>query len=75
MSKERKEKNIDSEEKKEKISEKEFEEKVIGLATTGMTSEKIGESLRHQGIHPMGYEKISRILKKKGFMLFQKLRM
>lgn len=51
--------------KKEKLSEKEFEEKVLELAKGGLTSEKIGESLRLQKIHPKDYEKISRILKAK----------
>ena len=37
---------------KEKISMKEFEAKVVELAEKGMTAEKIGESLRHEGIHP-----------------------
>jgi hypothetical protein len=50
----------------EKISEKEFESKVIELSQKGITSEKIGEALRHQGIHPKDYRKISRILKEKG---------
>lgn len=49
-----------------KISEKEFEVRVTELAEKGMTSEKIGEALRQQGIHPKEYEKISRILKEKG---------
>ena len=51
---------------KGKISEKEFESKVTELAEKGMTSEKIGEALRHQGIHPKEHGKISRILKEKG---------
>ena len=51
---------------KEKISQKEFEALVIELAEKGMTAEKIGESLRHRGIHPSEYGKISRILKAKG---------
>lgn len=49
-----------------KISGKEFESKVTELAEKGMTSEKIGESLRQQGIHPREHGKISRILKEKG---------
>ena len=51
---------------KEKISMKDFEAKVIELAEKGITAEKIGESLRKQGIHPQEYGKISRILKPKG---------
>lgn len=60
MSDEKKEK------KTEKISGKDFESKVIGLAEKGMTSEKIGETLRKEGIHPKEHGKISRILKEKG---------
>ena len=36
------------------------------MAEKGMTSEKIGEALRREGIHPMEHGKISRILKKRG---------
>ena len=47
-----------------KISQAEFEKKVIELAKDGLTSEKIGEALRKQGIHPKEYnKKISKILK------------
>jgi ribosomal protein S15P/S13E len=50
--------------KQEKLTQKEFEKRVIELAGKGMTCEKIGETLRKQGIHPGEYEKkISRILK------------
>jgi len=52
--------------KLKKISQKEFEKKVIELANKGLTSEKIGEELRQQGIHPKEYDKkISKILKDK----------
>jgi len=52
--------------KAKKISQNEFEEKVIELAKKGLTSEKIGEELRYQGIHPKDYlKKISEILKEK----------
>lgn len=54
------------EEKPKKLSEQEFEKKVIELAEKGMTSEKIGESLKKQGIHSKEYKKISEILKGKG---------
>jgi len=58
---------IVKEEKPKKLSQQEFEEKVIELAGKGMTSEKIGESLRREGIHPQEYnKKISEILKEKG---------
>ena len=43
----------------------EIEEKIVELAKKGMTSEKIGEALRQQRIHPREYEKISKILKEK----------
>ncbi len=49
-----------------KISQEEFEKKVIELAEKGLTSEKIGEELRRQKIHPKEYnKKISKILKDK----------
>ena len=53
-------------EKPKKLSQSEFEDKVIELAKKGITSEKIGEELRQQGIHASEYEKkISQILKEK----------
>lgn len=52
---------------KKKVSPAEFEKKVIELADKGITSEKIGETLRQQGIHSKEFEKsISQILKEKG---------
>ena len=55
-----------SEKEVKKISQTEYEKKVIELAKKGTTSEKIGEHLRQQGIHPKGYnKKISKILKEK----------
>ena len=49
--------------KSKKISQKEFEKKVLELAEKGLTSEKIGEELRQQNIHPKEYDKkISKIL-------------
>ncbi len=52
--------------KSEKLSQKEYEEKILGLAGKGLTAEKIGEELRREGIHPKEYgEKISHILKDK----------
>jgi len=54
------------EEKSKKISQAEFEKKVLELASKGLTSEKIGEELRQQDIHPKEYgKKISEILKEK----------
>jgi len=59
------EETIEKTEEKKKLSQEEFEEKVLELAGTGLTSEKIGEALRKQGIHSMQYKKkISEILKK-----------
>jgi len=50
---------------KEKITLKEFEKKVLELAKTGLTSEKIGEKLKQEGIHSNDFDKkISQILKK-----------
>ena len=47
-----------------KLSDKDFEKKVIELAKKGLTSEKIGETLRKENIHPKEYKKkISKILK------------
>lgn len=49
--------------KKEKLSKEDFEKKVIELSEKGLTSEKIGEALKKQGIHPREFEKkISKIL-------------
>jgi len=59
-------KKIKEEKKLKKISQSEFEKKVLELASKGLTSEKIGEELRHQNIHPKEYsQKISKILKEK----------
>lgn len=52
--------------KSKKITQKEFEEKVLGLAEKNLTSEKIGEVLRLGGIHPKEYDKkISKIIGEK----------
>lgn len=56
-------------EKKESVNKKltaeEYEKKVIEFAKEGMTSEKIGEALRKEGIHPSEHSiKISKILRK-----------
>lgn len=49
-----------------KLTEKEFEAKVVELSKT-LTSEKIGEVLRKEGIHSNDHsKKISTILKEKG---------
>ncbi|MEK6840392.1 MAG: hypothetical protein AABX79_00360 [Nanoarchaeota archaeon] len=62
MLEEKNEKKIET----EKISEEEFESRILELAKKGMTSEKIGETLRKQGIHPKEYGKISKVLKERG---------
>lgn len=50
-------------EKAKKISQAEFEKKILALSEEGLTSEKIGQKLRDEGIHPAEYEgKISKIL-------------
>ena len=47
-----------------KVTQKIFENKILDLAKSGLTSEKIGEALRKEGIHPAEYDKrISKILK------------
>ncbi len=51
---------------KPKISEQEFEKKVIELANKELTCEKIGETLRKEGSQGKEYKKISKILKEKG---------
>jgi ribosomal protein S15P/S13E len=49
--------------KSEKISQESFEKKVLELAETGLTAEKIGEKLRKEGIHPAEFsKKISKVL-------------
>jgi len=49
--------------KTEKLSQEQFEKKVIELADKGLTAEKIGEALKKQGIHSKEYnKKISQIL-------------
>jgi ribosomal protein S15P/S13E len=51
------------EKKKSKLSQADYEKKVLELADKGLTSEKIGEELKKQGIHPKEFEnKISKIL-------------
>ena len=50
-----------------KVSEAEFERRILELAESGLTSEKIGEALRKEGIHPKEHnKKISQVLKKNG---------
>jgi ribosomal protein S15P/S13E len=60
------EKQSKKEKEPAKISESEYEKKVIALAEKGLTSEKIGEELKKQNIHSKEYsKKISVILKAK----------
>lgn len=50
-------------EESKKISQEEYEKKILDLAEKGFTSEKIGETLRKQGVHPKEYDKkISKII-------------
>lgn len=50
-------------EKSKKLTQEEFEKKVLDLAKKGLTSEKIGEELKKQKIHSKEYKKkISEIL-------------
>src|SRR3989344_4378114 len=59
-------KREENEEKSKRLSQGEFEKKVLELAESGLTSEKIGEKLRQENIHPGEHnKKISRILKEK----------
>lgn len=52
-----------AEKSKEKISQPEYEKKVKELGKSGLTSEKIGQKLKDEGIHPKEYSgKISEIL-------------
>jgi ribosomal protein S15P/S13E len=49
-----------------KLPKEHFEKRVLELAEAGLTSEKIGEKLRSEKLHPQEYGKISKILKEKG---------
>jgi len=63
MQRKAKEKTKEESKKKEKISQEAFEKKVMELADKGLTSEKIGEALRKEGIHSKEFnKKISKIL-------------
>ncbi|MCK4553289.1 hypothetical protein KAT80_03730 [Candidatus Pacearchaeota archaeon] len=66
MPKKTKPKNKQKITKTKKLSQLEFEKKVMELSEKSLTSEKIGEELRKQGIHPKEYSrKISKILGEK----------
>ena len=59
-------KKIEKITKTKKLSQKDYEKKVLELAKKGLTSEKIGEELRRQNIHPKEHnKKISKILGEK----------
>ena len=63
MPKKIEEKNTEEVKKTRKISHEEFEKKVLELAEKGLTAEKIGETLRREGIHPKEFgAKISKVL-------------
>jgi len=63
MPKKKIEKTEEEAKKAQKPSQEEFEKKVLELAEKGLTSEKIGEALRKEGIHPAEFNnKISKIL-------------
>ncbi len=50
-------------EKSKRLTQEEFEKKVLDLADKNLTSEKIGEELKKQNIHSKEYKKkISQIL-------------
>lgn len=53
--------------KPKKLSQEDYEKKVLEIVKTGLTSEKIGEELKQQGIHSKEFEKkISKVLKEAG---------
>jgi ribosomal protein S15P/S13E len=57
------EKEEKAEKKVKKKTAEEFEKRVIELAESGLTAEKIGEALRKEGIHSKEYgKKISKVL-------------
>ena len=63
---EKEEEKITENPKKKKITQKEYEKKVLELANDGLTAEKIGQKLREEGIHPAEFDKkISKILGEK----------
>ena len=66
MRKTKEPKKVKEVKKAKKLSQKDYEKKVLELEKKDLTSEKIGEELRKQGIHPKEYNrKISKILKDK----------
>lgn len=74
MKKTSEKKQIKKKSEAKKISQTEFEKKVIELSKKGLTSEKIGENLRKQNIHPKEHnKKISEILKEKNIYIYPDL--
>mgnify|MGYP001613396916 CR=1 FL=1 len=54
---------IEKKPEKARLSANEFENRVRELAEQGLTSEKIGEKLRKEGIHPKEYgKKLSKVM-------------
>jgi ribosomal protein S15P/S13E len=63
MAKKAEETKAEDVKKTRKPSKEDFEKRVLELAETGLTSEKIGEALRKEGIHSKEFgKKISEIL-------------
>lgn len=62
MSEKTEERTTEKGKKTRRISKEEFAKRVLELANNGLTSEKIGEALRKEGIHPKEFGKISKIL-------------
>lgn len=70
-----KKQEIKEPEKPKLITEKAFEKKVIELANSGLTAEKIGGALRKEKIHPKEFsKKISKILKENKLYTDQELK-
>ena len=68
-------KKISKEKATEKPNQTNYEKKIIEFGKKGLTSEKIGEELRQQGIHPKEHDKtISQILKEKELYVIPELK-
>lgn len=60
----KKQEKKETEKETKKLTQAQFEKEVIKLADSGLTAEKIGQTLRDKGIHSQDYKKkISKILK------------
>ena len=67
LKKDAKSEKISKQKEAKKLAQSDYEKKVIELANSGLTAEKIGQKLMNSGIHPGEYpKKISQILKEKG---------